>query len=273
MEKKLIFFDIDGTLIDGRHGVPEPSAKTTEIIQKMIEKGHIPVVATGRPLCMIGDTIKNVGFQSYISSAGAHVMLNGEVIHSEPISAEIVQAFFDDALALGLYVFTEDSEYVYVHPTQYDHWVAFFTRPGTNFGKNKIVAEANYLDKANYKLFVRFENGTQDAAYEKLYNKYKDDFNFGVFTMPDGHSGTDVIYKTHSKAVGIQKMLDHLGLSKESTYGVGDGANDLEMIEMVAHGIAMGNGVPALKEKATYITDSVVDEGIYNFFSKQEWMK
>lgn len=44
----------------------------------------------------------------------------------------------------------------------------------------------------------------------------------------------------HSKASGIERLCASLGIAKEDTYAFGDSANDVEMLEFVAHGIAMG---------------------------------
>ena len=47
-------------------------------------------------------------------------------------------------------------------------------------------------------------------------------------------------------------------------YAFGDGFNDLEMFAEVDYSIAMGNGCDLLKERATYVTDSIHENGIYN---------
>ena len=57
-------------------------------------------------------------------------------------------------------------------------------------------------------------------------------------------------------------MAAHFGLSLEETAAVGDGANDVSMVEMAGLGFAMGNGKAAVKAVADYITDSIETDGL-----------
>ena len=68
------------------------------------------------------------------------------------------------------------------------------------------------------------------------------------------------------KAVAIETLLDHLGLSKEGTLAIGDGLNDIEMFDFCETGIAMGNAKEDLKKIADYVTDSVSDDGLFKAF-------
>ncbi|MNC81028.1 putative bifunctional phosphatase/peptidyl-prolyl cis-trans isomerase [compost metagenome] len=63
-------------------------------------------------------------------------------------------------------------------------------------------------------------------------------------------------------------MLHHLGLPVEHTIGIGDGMNDVEMLEFCKLGIAMGNAKPGLKEIADDITDDLENDGLYKSFVK-----
>jgi Cof subfamily protein (haloacid dehalogenase superfamily) len=65
-----------------------------------------------------------------------------------------------------------------------------------------------------------------------------------------------------NKAVGLQKLINHLGISTDEVAAFGDGLNDLEMIESVGMGIAMGNADESLKPKARFVTRSLREDGI-----------
>lgn len=56
--------------------------------------------------------------------------------------------------------------------------------------------------------------------------------------------------------------MKYFHIDKENAYAFGDGYNDQAMFREVGHGIAMGNAVDVLKQKATYITDSIDQDGI-----------
>ena len=64
------------------------------------------------------------------------------------------------------------------------------------------------------------------------------------------------------KGSGIKTILSYFGDDRKSSVGVGDGANDIEMIEYCGLGIAMGNADERLKEKADWITGDVNQDGL-----------
>ena len=70
--------------------------------------------------------------------------------------------------------------------------------------------------------------------------------------------------KNGGKVVGIEKMLEHHGITKEEIIAFGDGENDLEMLAFAGVGVAMGNADEEVKEVADYVTTDIDDDGIWN---------
>jgi len=75
---------------------------------------------------------------------------------------------------------------------------------------------------------------------------------------------TDIINQDASKGLGIQAVLDRYGWSREEVMAFGDGGNDIEMLDMVGTGIAMGNASDAVKAHADYVTESLEENGVAN---------
>ena len=88
MDRKLIFLDIDGTLITA---MSEPSALTVKAVRRVRENGHKVFLCTGRNMAIIGRDILDVGFDGIISSAGSHVEVGGEVLFDSLLTEETVQ--------------------------------------------------------------------------------------------------------------------------------------------------------------------------------------
>ena len=65
-----------------------------------------------------------------------------------------------------------------------------------------------------------------------------------------------------NKAKGIERILEHTGISRDDSYAFGDSANDIDMIQYVKYGTAMGNSVPELLEIAPYKTARADEDGI-----------
>ena len=119
--------------------------------------------------------------------------------------------------------------------------------------------------------------------YSRAFTKKQGDFyTFDMFYQSQEHYQTmveifkeDLIINDHGgmgscdcstiefdKGSAIAYLLDYFHIDKDNAYAFGDGYNDQAMFREVGHGIAMGNAVDVLKEKATYITDNFDQEGI-----------
>ena len=72
----------------------------------------------------------------------------------------------------------------------------------------------------------------------------------------------DLTLKGVSKAVGIEKLVERINRNIDDTIAFGDGRNDIEMLETVKIGVAMGNAVDEAKAVANYETDRIENDGI-----------
>ncbi len=66
-----------------------------------------------------------------------------------------------------------------------------------------------------------------------------------------------------SKSLAILKTLEFFGIDKSEAIAFGDGENDIDMLEFVGLGIAMGNGNEKLKNVADFITKKSSEDGIH----------
>ena len=84
------------------------------------------------------------------------------------------------------------------------------------------------------------------------------------YTIIDRGNGLlENVPKGFSKATGIYKILDILGIDISDAYAVGDSMNDLSMLQAVTNSIAMGQGV-SVHKYVSYITDDIYHDGIWN---------
>ena len=73
----------------------------------------------------------------------------------------------------------------------------------------------------------------------------------------------DLLHADGSKARGIKRVCEALGVPLDETMAFGDGLNDVEMFKTVGYGVAMGDAVPELRALAQYQTGTVEEDGIY----------
>ena len=68
----------------------------------------------------------------------------------------------------------------------------------------------------------------------------------------------------------MAKILEYYNLDRSEAVAFGDGNNDIQMLQAVEYGIAMGNAADSVKEKAADICGDVADDGIYHYCKEHE---
>lgn len=246
--QSVIFFDIDGTLLDHDKKLPN---STKEAIFKLKENGHIVAIATGRAPFMFEDLRKELDIHTFVSYNGQYVVLNGDVLYTNPLKIDSLEKLTEAALENN-------------HPVVFmDHEDMKANVPEHSYIKESIdtlkighfpAHDPNYYKGRDLYQTLLF---CPESA-EKQYVQKFDDFDF-VRWHP---VSVDVLPKGGSKAKGIEKIVQKLGVPEDRQYAFGDGLNDMEMLLTVKNSVAMGNAEEKIKEVAKYVTKSVDDNGI-----------
>ena len=255
---KAIFFDIDGTILDRENGITEITPRVKAAMKKLQAAGDKIFIATGRPVSFIYGEILEFGFDGFVTSNGALELVDGKVIFESLLDMDGVKKICEIADA-------ENIEYI------------LQSYPETYLKKNSPACE-KFCDKigVDYSKFVRefditkisiskMECMTTRQDLENLDVIYKKILSTPGFTgwADPFHFKTMEIYSDKvSKATGILRALEHFGIAVENSYAFGDGFNDIEMIQTVGTGFAMGTGRDELKRVAKFVVPSVFDDGV-----------
>ena len=113
MDRKLIFLDIDGTLIAP---LSSPTPQVRQAVRQTRSNGHLVFLCTGRNLPIIGPEILEIGFDGVIASAGAYAAVGGEVLLDRLLPEELVQECLSVFHGLGMFCRLETPEGVYIDP-------------------------------------------------------------------------------------------------------------------------------------------------------------
>lgn len=248
MEKCLIIFDIDETLyMNHERRIPE---STLDALAKLKQAGHTLAVATGRAPFEISETIRNLPFEFFITNNGQFVEQDNKVIYENPINPNIIKELVNEVVADGIHLgFVSATRCTVTGMNDIIH---------NNFIKIHLTypeIDPTIIDTEN--IFLVWFFSTDYAKYTK---KYEEKVRF----VPWLENGSDIIPPGASKAAGLLKTIEanQDQLPKKIVF-FGDGANDIELIEMADIGVAMGNAINELKEKADFITKNIEDDGIY----------
>ena len=247
---KIIFFDIDGTLVDLQ--TKQISPKTLEALGRLKAGGIKICIATGRSPVSL-PRFPGIDFDAYLTFNGSYCYDRSGVIFSNPIRPGDVQKIIQNAAALG--------------------------RPVSVATKDRLAANgidkdlADYYSIARLKLTVAedFEAASREEVYQVMLGCREPDHP-AILDGVDGAKiaawwdrAVDIIPADGGKGMGIQKMLAHYRLDRAEAMAFGDGNNDIEMLEAVGTGVAMENASPRLKAVADDICGHVAEDGVYHY--------
>lgn len=256
MTKKYFFFDIDGTLTDRRTGKIVPSAQLA--LNKLQEAGHFVAIATGRAHYKARKFMESVGLENMVCSGGGGLVLNSKLISNQPLDLEKAKAIVKQAwdLGYGVLLMLDDSIDVYAKDDLFIQQVGKRQEP-TNY-----IFDTNLdLDtlEAIYKIYISIpENQEQRLTLKGTLGNLRFVKEYLMFQYDEKHQG-------------ILDMMEVLHGNIEDVVVFGDDYNDLCMFDPRWTSVAMGNACRALKEKASYVTDANVEDGIYNICKKMNW--
>lgn len=247
--KKIIFFDIDKTLYDP--AIKAIPSSTKEALRILHEKEDVVIaIATGRAYYMLHviEEIKPY-IDTYITINGQIIIQDGQTIYRNPLSNKdvkfIVHAFEEHDLKYGfLGEFDETLNIVDEKGKKAFELVDMkLPRLDPHFYKDNDVFQMwAFCEQKNHQIFR--EQLTDLSVVSWL------------------GDGFDVLSKGMSKKEGIKKMLELLEIPLQNAYAIGDGDNDIEMLDYIPHSVAMGNASKLAKEHAKYITKDIEDDGV-----------
>lgn len=248
--RKLIFFDVDGTLYNSDKVVP---AEAKKAVRHLKEDGHIVAIATGRGPFMYKKLREELGIETYISYNGQYIVFEGQVIYDNPIESSTLEKLSAQAHSNNHPVAFCDEKDLRVSTKEHEHVKAGIGSLKLDFEVSED--KAYFEDNAIYQslLFCTEEEEREyTASYDDVYF-----LRWHEFCM-------DVIPAGGSKAEGIKTLLDKMNIDIKDTYAFGDGPNDVEMLELIENSVAMGNGVQEAKAVSRYVTGHVDENGLYD---------
>lgn len=244
-DKKLLFFDIDGTLVDSNtHIIPDT---TIETLKKLRAQGHILCIATGRSLHSLcdGDFDKLIDWDAYLCNNGQAIYdRHQKLIFQTPIDPDAV------ASCLALAKEKDTAVFMMGEVDRITKEADDLVHASHDFFKEPIPPVIPY-DGSPVIMMIVYGDEKDFADYQKI---------DGIDVIPGQSCYADVVCAGYHKHIGIQQVLDYFKMSEYIAFG--DSLNDVEMLRNASLGIAMGNAHEELKKIADFITRDVGDDGI-----------
>ncbi|MCR5228611.1 MAG: Cof-type HAD-IIB family hydrolase [Solobacterium sp.] len=268
---KLIFLDIDGTLVTAGSNVPPESA--LKAIKEAQALGHKVFLCTGRNYGMLSPLLK-YGFDGMVAAGGGYVMVGDEVIYDCPMPDEDRDKALEVLHRNGVFCTIEAKDNTYG-----DANLGEFLKNAEGGNSEierwrKALSESlnirpmnEYAGEPIYKIVIMCQKAEQLDEARSLLEK---DYEFMIQEVSE-HGNVqngDLVNRRFDKGRGIIRIAEKLHVDISDTIGFGDSMNDLQMIETVGTSVCMANGAKALQKISDLVVPSVEEDGLYEGFRK-----
>ena len=247
---KIIFFDIDDTLRNSKTGFIPSTIPT--VFQQLREKGILTGIATGRGIFGVVPEIKALKPDFFVTLNGAYIEdKKGNVIYSNKIARDKVEEYIAWTKEVGI-----DYGLVGSHGAKLSRRTEMISQAIDPIYPDLEVDPDFYQKEDIYQMWTFEDQGDDLTLPESLASTLR---------MVRWHEhSSDVVPISGSKAAGVAKVVDQLGLKPENVMVFGDGLNDLELFDYAGISVAMEISHDIIKEKADYITKTLEEDGIFD---------
>jgi Cof subfamily protein (haloacid dehalogenase superfamily) len=272
--RKLVFVDIDGTLMGADQSIPGSAIAACRNARK---NGHLLYLCSGRPMGDIPGKVKVIGFDGIISAGGARIDTGGKTISQSFMNAGIVTRI-GDYLNACKEAFILESPGGTMKNSYFERFLeeARLSPAGKpikkgidwiiNFFSSNVpnLWEGSRRDDIQKIVFLGIRVSLTDMV-----ERFGGECEICRCSIPFFETGGGEISPAGvHKGAALETVARYHGIPLGDTIAIGDSDNDRRMIECAGIGIAMGNADDELKAIAGYTTSSLEDDGIARAFQR-----
>lgn len=270
MSIKLIAIDMDGTWLKNDCSISE---RNKAAIEAAVDKGYLVVPCTGRSFRNSKVVLQEFNNLKYFINANGSTVTDAdseELVYAETMPYETARAVYD--MVNQYESFAEIYEGLDAHVDAYGR--EFLLRAGLSSSYVNQLLSTNiehaclddFMDDPERKV-CKFHIVCSSADLKnQLYRKMKTlehVYPVSVFSL-----NLEIVNGKWSKAHGLQKLTEYLGLKQEEVMAIGDSDNDLDMLNWAGTSVGMGNANKHVKEVVDYVTLSNEEDGVAHALEK-----
>lgn len=266
--RRTVFIDIDGTL--AHHGAVPPAH--TAAVRAAIAEGHSLWVCTGRPLSLIPAEVLDLGFAGIVAGAGAQVIHGESVLTDRRFPIELAARTVAAMADAGATFFVEAPEATYAHPRTIAGLLEYADHAPDAEQGDGARQVAQRLTPHDDLAGVRFAKVTSIGGDVPL-----DEVAHGI--GPEvaairssieglGPGAGELFLADVTKAVGMEVALAALGAPREDSIAIGDGPNDLAMLDYAAVSVAIDTATDEVTRRADFTVPGPQRDGLVEAFAR-----
>ena len=252
---KILFFDIDGTLVSFRnHLIPQSAV---DAIASAKAKGHKIIISTGRPQAFIDNLsqIESKGcVDGYITMNGAYTFVGNQVISAHPIPNE-------DARDIIMYCREAGVATIYV--SEKDIWLYRPSLLYQSIFNDQLQIKVNPTHSTLDEMELAHKNLYQITPFLNVSQEQELSSRLEGSEMARWHPDfLDIMGAGNTKRKGVEAVCRYFHADISDTIAFGDGGNDIPMLKYAGTGVAMGNASDEVKRVADYIAPHIEEDGL-----------
>ena len=209
MERSVLFFDIDGTILSEiTKEIPKDAIEALKAAQAA---GHLLFINTGRTVCSIPSEIRRLKFDGYLCGCGTYLLYGDELLFDHGIPEERGREIIRKAAECRLDCVAEGREDIYF-PERFSRFENL--EQSRRYFRARGLAMGQTLEKGGYtydKLFVYSDTSSDLKTFLDFIEEDMEAIDRGGDTY-------EVIQKGYSKATACEFILERLGIPKERAY-------------------------------------------------------
>ena len=253
MDKKALFLDLDGTLLNDQK---EITSENRTAVEKALAAGHKIIIDTGRPLVSAiqqAEALNLVDEGCYLIAYNGGILYDighQKIIFQGSIPLDLVILIFEEANRRHLHIQTYNDTEVLVEPHCDDNEIKHYCK-SINM-TYQVIPNIHELEQAPVKiLLANLRDPNPLKEFRKWIGTWADTL---LDTYFSSNVYLEIVPKGINKGAAMCQMVELLRIPLENTVAVGDSENDIFMIRAAHIGVSMCNGIAECKAAADYIT-------------------
>lgn len=246
---KLVALDIDGTLVDHDQKMP---GEVCAAVARIVESGTPVVIATGRGWSGAKPIVEALGLPP-----GPHVCSNGAVTVAYPPLEVRNQVTFDPTDVIGSVARLAPGALIAVEEVGHGYRVNR-PFPAGDLSGTVAIETVDELCARPVTRIIIFDPDAEAADFATLAHKLG---LHGVTYYVGWSAWLDIAPEGVNKATALAAVCDDLGIEPEDVLALGDGHNDVEMLQWAGRGVAMGDASVNVQKAAKAVTGRFADGG------------
>lgn len=259
MNYKLLCIDIDGTLLDDEKRIP---VSVKACLQRASAMGIRIVLASGRMPAGVEMMEKELGIDCIkICNAGTYILMDEKCIGAEYLSIDSMRSI-DKEIAgknrVPLWIFREKDWYVTAIDKYVEREIEIIPYTPKLVETESLARQWESWGRLPNKLLIAADAERVPSIYQNMKERMWQDIDIAC----SADTFIEIFPMGVDKGKALRRICDYLNVDLREVIAFGDQELDIPMIEAAGTGVAMGNAISRLKEKADFITKTNNDAGI-----------